>query len=31
MKITAYPNGNLVITFKNYSYPIKYLGVTENE
>ena len=31
MKITVYPDGKLIITVKYYSYPIKYLGVTEDE
>lgn len=31
MKITVYPNGKLVIKFKDYSYPIKYLGYKELE
>ena len=31
MKITVYPDGKLIITVKKYSYPVKYLGVTEDE
>lgn len=31
MKITVYPNGKLVVRFKKYSYPIKYLVVKDYE
>lgn len=29
MKITVYPNGKLVVRFKRYSYPIKYLAIRD--